>query len=71
MLGMATEPRQKTDPNKSFSDVEDAFNRLAAILQQQIDVADGRPGQDDHVMHLRKARQAALRGAKLAGEANI
>lgn len=36
MLGMATEPRQKTDPNKSFSDVEDAFNRLAAILQQHI-----------------------------------
>ena len=66
---MATEPRS-SDPEVTFSDVAASFERLAAILHQSIELSEAQPAQHEALSHLRSAHAAALRGARIAGDAN-
>jgi|KBSSwiStaDraftv2_1062776.scaffolds.fasta_scaffold478843_3 hypothetical protein len=66
---MATEP-QSTAPELTFSDVAAKFEKLAALLHQSIELKEAQPGQQEALSRLRSAEAAALRGARIASNAN-
>jgi len=67
---MATDPRQGFGPNDLLSDLATNFENLAAVLQEYIERLDSLCDQKDALSHLQSAREEALHGAQLAGDAN-
>jgi len=67
---MATDPRRASDPNDLLSDVAANFENLASVFQEYIERLETLRDQKDALSHLQDAREAALHGAQLVGDAN-